>query len=428
MTSETGKNKDQFHLLIAEDNPTRVQFLFRHLQKAGYKVTIVNNGYSALAFLEKEIPDLILLDVMMPDISGFETCKKIKENDATKDIPVMFITALADLPHKLEGFEAGGVDYITKPFQMREVMARVETHLLLRHYRKQVEQTNTLLEEKVKERTADLESANVQLVNEVERRKEIEAKLREEIGERKKIEEELILAKNKAEESDKLKSQFLMQMSHEIRTPISDIINFSNVIELKNQEFFDEALKESVQAIKAGANRLSRTIEMMLDISQLKAGTVKPNREKINLKEELFNEIAPFFEELSEIKKVDFILEYKIDDAYVLGDLKMIKKIVTQLLENAFQFTSKGAITATLTKEHYVLLTITDTGIGISEDFLPKIYNIFLQEDRGYSRRYEGNGLGLALVKNLCDINNIDIEIRSKKNEGTSVSLLFTGV
>ncbi|XWK91813.1 MAG: response regulator (plasmid) [Phormidium sp.] len=158
-------------LLIVDDNPTNIKVLFDFLKNYGFKVLIAKNGENALTKLEEITPDLILLDVMMPGINGFETCERIKKNPSNRDVPIIFMTALADTENKVKGLSLGAVDYITKPFQQEEVLARINLHLKLRSLTKeladknqQLSQMNELLEHKVEERTLELKKAQSQLI------------------------------------------------------------------------------------------------------------------------------------------------------------------------------------------------------------------------------------------------------------------------
>jgi len=139
-------------ILVVDDNPTNIQVLFDVLNEAGYDVAVAKSGESALNRLQNYLPDLILLDVMMPGIDGFETCRQIKAGDRTHDIPVIFMTALSDAVDKVKGLSLGAVDYITKPIQYEEVLARIRVHLQLRNL-------NKTLEQKVAERTSELHQA-----------------------------------------------------------------------------------------------------------------------------------------------------------------------------------------------------------------------------------------------------------------------------
>ncbi|MEJ2115919.1 MAG: sigma 54-interacting transcriptional regulator, partial [Gammaproteobacteria bacterium] len=146
-------------VLVVDDVPLNLEVIVDYLIEAGYETYVATSGEETLEQLELVKPDLILLDVMLPGINGFETCRQIKRNDATKDIPIIFMTALAEVSDKVIGFQAGGVDYVTKPIQREEIMARVNTHLSMRKVQKQLHDANENLEKRVSERTAQLNSA-----------------------------------------------------------------------------------------------------------------------------------------------------------------------------------------------------------------------------------------------------------------------------
>jgi len=172
---ETAK---QDTILIVDDNPTNIKILFSFLKEFGFKVLVAKDGESALSKLEEVLPDIILLDVQMPGIDGFETCRRLKDSERTKEIPVIFMTALSDTQDKVKGLTLGAVDYITKPFQHQEVLARINIHLRMRNLTKQLQEQNVLLqqltselEERVSSRTAELresleklQQAQIQLV------------------------------------------------------------------------------------------------------------------------------------------------------------------------------------------------------------------------------------------------------------------------
>jgi len=134
-------------VLIVDDTPLNLQIIADTLSAKGLHVVIAENGEQALAIVEKILPDIILMDVVMPGIDGFETCQRLKMNENTKAIPVIFMTALDDTKHVMRGFDVGGVDYIGKPLRLKEVLARVETHLWLRYIQTQLEAQNAQLQE-----------------------------------------------------------------------------------------------------------------------------------------------------------------------------------------------------------------------------------------------------------------------------------------
>ena len=151
-------------ILIVDDNSTNIDLLVGSL-KGDYRLGIAKNGFKAIDYALKYLPDLILLDVMMPEMNGYEVCKRLKDDSSTKNIPIIFITALTETAHKTKGFEIGGVDYITKPFHSDEVKARVKTHISLKKMRETLKNQNIVLEERVKEKTAEIQqmlSATIQ--------------------------------------------------------------------------------------------------------------------------------------------------------------------------------------------------------------------------------------------------------------------------
>ncbi|MBF0280405.1 MAG: response regulator [SAR324 cluster bacterium] len=171
------KNPKQFQILIVDDTLKNIQVLGALLKKEGYRIAVAQDGMQAIETAKQTVPDLILLDVMMPVLDGFEACRRLKQINEMKSIPIIFLTAKVESEDILKGFELGAVDYITKPLQFPEVVARVETHLTLNSLRKELENTNQILEHRVKERTAELAEANKMMQIEIEERKEAQNRL-----------------------------------------------------------------------------------------------------------------------------------------------------------------------------------------------------------------------------------------------------------
>jgi sigma-B regulation protein RsbU (phosphoserine phosphatase) len=160
----TPDNTAEEAILLVDDNPTNLQLLFETLDGRGYKLLIAKDGRAALSIAGKAKPNLILLDIMMPGIDGYEVCRRLKADPATAEIPVIFLSALTDTKDKVQGLDLGAVDYVTKPFQPDEVIARVNTHLTVYRLKKALDQknkelqeANDFLEERVKKRTAQLQ-------------------------------------------------------------------------------------------------------------------------------------------------------------------------------------------------------------------------------------------------------------------------------
>ncbi len=243
---------------------------------------------------------------------------------------------------------------------------------------------------------------------------------------RKQMEMDLIEAKNKAHESDKLKSAFLNLISHEIRTPINAIVNFLSLIKEEYHDKFPNDLMQYINPIESGSKRLIRTIELILNMAvELTNGGSKPETEKIIISREILPSIIKEFSCVAESKGLR--LNYFIkEEAAVHADKFMASQILLHLIDNAIKFTNKGNINVTLFRNNNrQLIEIKDTGIGISLEFQSKMFQLFSQEENGYSRSYEGNGLGLALVKKYCELNNAEILVDSKKGEGSIITIIF---
>lgn len=247
------------------------------------------------------------------------------------------------------------------------------------------------------------------------------------ITDRKNFEEELIKAKEKAEKSDRLKTEFLAQISHEIRTPINSILSFTSYL---HDEFKDSEITEIddvFDIIHKAGNRITRTIDMILNMSEIQTGSYEPSPKKIDLYENIIKPISAGFKRHVHNKKIKFTTNNKTDNAVITGDEYTLNQIFDNLLNNAFKYTPSGNINVTVGRngKNKLYTKISDTGIGISEEFLNIIFEPFSQEEQGYTRRFEGNGLGLALVKKYCDINNVEINVKSKKGTGTTFTLIF---
>ncbi len=231
----------------------------------------------------------------------------------------------------------------------------------------------------------------------------------------------------KREELNQLKSEFLAQMSHEIRTPLGTMLNFTNLIHDEVKGKLSEELDSSFDHINIAGKRIIRTIDLLLNLSEIHAGTYEYLPSNFDLLDDLVFYVYKEYKNIANKKGLDFYLNIDENDYNVYGDHFKIEEIFKHLIENAIHFTKTGSITLKLFKDKRGLVSakIIDTGIGISESYLPMLYEPFTQEEQGYSRSYEGNGVGLTLVKNYCELNNIKLHVSTKKNIGTCFSLFF---
>ena len=242
-----------------------------------------------------------------------------------------------------------------------------------------------------------------------------------------KAEEALRIAKQKAEYSEKIKTEFLSQMSHEIRTPVNSI---SQALEFLKDELNlkeEDDLNVVMNIMDYASKRIMRTIHLILNLAEVTSGAYETVNTRIDLYTDCARQLYHEFYPQAKEKGVNFSIKRNTDLTQISADEYSIKCIFENILDNSVKFTEHGSIELVIDRDetNKLFVDIHDTGIGISEDYLPNIFKAFSQEETGYTRKFDGNGLGLALVKKYCEINNADISIQSDKNLGTKVRIKF---
>jgi PAS domain S-box-containing protein len=245
------------------------------------------------------------------------------------------------------------------------------------------------------------------------------------ISEIKRVQGELELALEQAKESDRLKSAFLAQMSHEIRTPLNVILPSIPILADEIGEK-DREMVSILHAVDNAGKRLYRTIDMILSMSAVQSGNYKAKFEKINLAEDLKN-LTLEFTTICKEKGLEIFFNNKCNGSDISGDRYTIGQVFQNLIGNAVKYTQKGQITVSIEdfEESKIIVKVTDTGIGMSEKYLKNLFTPFSQEDAGQTRKYEGNGLGLALVREYVTLNKGIISVKSEKNKGSEFSVVF---
>lgn len=251
--------------------------------------------------------------------------------------------------------------------------------------------------------------------------------IQRDVTEKKQNEELLRRAYDKAEESDKLKTAFLNQMSHEIRTPLNSILGFMSLME---EELVNKGISDLVlyfNSINRSSMRLQRTIEDILAMSSIQIGNYYTSVTRINL-ESVLQLLMNDFKSLAIEKKLGLSLENRSKTAAIDGDSYTVIQSFQHLIDNALKFTNKGEVKVTIfDKDGFVCVSVSDTGIGISKEYRENLFKPFSQEEMGYNRRYDGNGLGLAITKEYLRLNHADIYVESEKGSGSTFTIVFYG-
>jgi len=392
-------------ILIVDDTPSNLKVL-NDLLTDSYNISVTTNGPDTFKFLSSNnFPDLILLDVIMPGMDGFEVARILRADEKTVGIPIIFVTAKTDIESITKGFAIGGNDYIAKPIQPEELLARVMTHLELYEARKKLETVNQDLTIAVHKKTEQIREQNNALLI---------------------LNKQLTREKEKAVASDRLKSEFLGQISHEIRTPLNHIIGMSQILVMDCESMDEEERDEILESIQEGGDRLTRTIELIMEVAQIKTGNYQMKLESIDMNQ-VVNDVIEQHKENADKKGLPMVMEPFPTPALVKGDRYSVTKIIDHLIDNAIKFTPQGCVNILCepSGENHLSIVIKDTGLGMSPDYLKELFNHFSQEDHGTSRKFDGNGLGLALVKHCCDINNAQVMVESTKGSGTSFTVKF---
>jgi len=384
--------RKQPHILIVDDGEINIYVLEKILSEHNYDIATMRDGQSALEYAKKYFPDLILLDIIMPLVDGYEVCKRLKANETTKNIPIIFLSAMTDVDSLEKGFDVGGQDYLIKPFKPKELISRVKTHLDLKEKTQNLENLNRTLEEKIQERTLQLQQAN----------------------------DSLLLANKKISRLDKAKNDFLFLINHELRTPLNGILGFASMLENASHETKRASF---VKMINKSAQRLLKISEIALLITSLRADNYKTLIQPAKLYAILL-EVTTSLKNQIEANNVKVEINNEFEKLEVKTDRKLIFNCLQIVLGNAVKFTAPNS-TVTISVEidgDFAKITITDQGIGFDQDVLNASFDYFTTAN--ISHHSKGLGLGLSTAKLIMDTLSGEINLFNKENNSGAVAEL----
>ena len=364
-------------ILLVDDEPRNLRILEGILLPLHYDLHQAASGQEALDAVARAAPDLILLDVMMPGLSGFEVCRRLKEDPATRFIPIVLVTALTEQESKVSGLESGADDFINKPVSPPELRARVQSLLRIKALHDELQQKN-----------AELEQAN-----------------------------------EKIQQANQYKSDFLARMSHDLRTPMNAIIGYTRILLRRAKEALDPRHYKNLENIEISAQHLLALINDILDLSRIEAGRMDIRPEAVDVKKlatECALSIGPLLQPGVE-------LQQDLDDVVPLQtDADLLRRVLINLLSNAAKFTEAGCITIALKAvDNRAELSIADTGIGIPLTDQLHIFEEFRQADRRGVGEKQGSGLGLSIAKKSVELLGGTISFESEAGQGTKFVLLL---
>ena len=366
-------------IVIVDDTPDNVRLLINLLSQQGYHIRPAVDGAYALETIRSDPPDLILLDVIMPEMSGFEVCEELKADARLREIPVIFISALTDVFDKVKAFSLGAVDYIAKPFQSAEVLARVKTHLALR---------------------------------------ELQRHLQEEVAKRAASEEQLRQLNQELQEANASKNKFFSIIAHDLRNPV---ITFAQLCRLI-VESFDRYRPEEIKRLTAlqldSAEQLSALLENLLTWANTQQAKIEFQPKSFNLQkliEKNLNLLA-----LNAEKKRITLKSSVHEPIMVYADPQMLNTVLLNLLSNALKFTeAQGTVDVSACRSgEHVEFAVADTGIGIPEEKLPGIFQLGSKGKRIGTAGERGTGLGLMLCKEFVERHGGKIWVESAQGQG----------
>jgi len=413
-------------ILVVEDSFTQALLIQAVLEEADYRVGLAKNGLEALNYLKGRKPDLVVSDIIMPEMDGYEMCRHIKADGTLKHIPVMLLTSLSDPEDVIRGLACGADNFITKPYKEAFLLARIKSILANRELRKKSpkgEGVEVIFGGKEYNITSDrfqiLDLLFSSFENAVQKNQELETA----IENLQRTQEALADAKEVAEKANRAKSLFLANMSHDIRTPMNGIIGMTD---LCLETTLDDEQREYLNMVRMSADSLLSLLNDILDFSKIEGNMLELENIDFNLRDHL-EDILKTLALLAHKKGLELACRIENDVPIALvGDPGRLRQVIVNLIGNAVKFTSEGEILLGVTKisesDDSVTLhfSVKDTGIGIPPEKQKTIFEAFSQADESTTRKYGGTGLGLSISGKLAALMGGDIGVDSVLGEGST--------
>lgn len=363
-------------ILMVVNTTNTLGILFDYLRGFGFKVMVASDGESALSTVEPIKPDIILLDVALPGIDGFETCRRLKANEATKNIPVIFITAQANTVDKVRGFALGAVDYITRPIQSEEVVARLKTHLTLRHLQLALAEQNT--------------------------------RLQAEIAEREKLIEEL--------------DAFAHTVAHDLKNPLGVTMNYATFLQKFLDKLTPEDLKSRLDVITRNGQKMNNIINELLLLASVRTEEIELQPLEMA---EIVAEVQARLTFMIEEYQAEIIVPTETTWPMAWGYGPWIEEVWTNYISNAIKYGGQPPRVELggSTSEGWAKFWVRDNGHGLT---LAEQKELFIPFTRLSQAHVEGHGLGLSIVQRIVEKLGGTVAIESKGASGEGSMFSFT--
>lgn len=384
-------------VLIVDDVPDNIEILIKTLSPDQLKFSVGLNGLAAIEIANKAQPDLIVLDVMMPEMNGFEACHELKTNDQTKDIPIIFLTALQEPGDIEKGFSLGCADYVSKPFREAEVRARIRSQLKLGKLMRQKRIWMEELAQAKQELEKQLLERNVRLAR----------------------------AQETAEQFRQSQMELITRVSHDIRTPLNAIMGFSDLLMRTGKDMNPEH-RDSVDEISKAGQYLLALVNNTMELGKIESGSLEVDLKPVDISKVLLEQVLPVLEPMA--KDLDIQIQNKIDPAHsikIIADPVRLARILQNLGSNAIKYNRPGGkvvLECEALPQDIGALRIEDTGPGIPKDKWESIFQPYVRLATS-GKNKEGSGIGLAIVRQLVESMNGTVSLSSEIDKGSCFTI-----